>query len=109
MSQQYFTGDNSFSAYASETVNEENMIVKASTGSRTFQNFDTNISVKSEYLRQDYNYFRINEAIPQRQEDRTMMCIDMYKKNGIVHNIVDLMSEFASQGIRFQHPNPYQM
>lgn len=106
MTEQYITGDNCFSAYAKENIYEDNFITKGNNGSRTFQNFDTNISVKSEYLRQDYNYFRVNEAVPKRQEDRTAMCIDIYKQNGVVHNVIDLMSDFSSQGIRFQHPIP---
>lgn len=100
------TGDDSFKAYAASDIYSDNQMTKAFFGTRTFQNFDTNISVKSEYLRQDYDYFRVNEAIPERIEDRINLALRIYKRNGIVYNIINLMSEFSSQGIRIQHPNP---
>lgn len=73
--------------------------------SRTFLNIDTNTSVKSEYGRGDYNYFRPSETVPERIEDIIYWCMRAYEKVGIIHNVIDLMGDFTGQGIRFVHPN----
>jgi len=105
--QDYFSGESSFSAYASEQKTYSDFgVSKAWSGSRTFNNYENNISVKSEYLRGDYNYFRNNESAPKRIEDIIKLSMDIYDNNGIVRNFIDLLSDFASQGIRLQHPNP---
>lgn len=96
----------SFSEYQGKDIYENNYITKANYGTRTFQNVESNISVKSEYLRSDYNYYRPNESVPARKEDERLLCLQMYKKNGVVHNVIDLMADFASQGIKFQHSQP---
>lgn len=70
-----------------------------------FRNFETNISVRDSFSRGDYEYFRPKEAVPKQQRDITAFCMEAYRRVGIVHNIIDLMADFAVQGIRFSHPN----
>lgn len=111
--QLYLTGDNSFQAYGSQTDDALDDIViprghaktMASTD-RTFVGHDTNLSVKSDYNWRDYDYFRPSQSIPQKKEDIIAMCMVAYKKVGLVKNVIDLMGDFGSQGIRLQHPNP---
>lgn len=72
---------------------------------RTFLDIDTNISVKSEYGIRDYEYYRRGETVPTKQIDVIRLCMKAYDKIGLIRNTIDLMSEFASQGIKLVHPN----
>ena len=107
----YITGANSFKSYGSQDLGSfEDHTIPYSRGkaitSRTFVGHDTNISVKSDYNHHDYDYFRPSTTVPERKEEIIQMCMQAYKKVGLVKNIIDLMGDFGSQGIRLQHPNP---
>jgi hypothetical protein len=108
--QLFMTGENAIAAYAqSITAADVEMSVPrgravAFSAERTFVGHDTNISVKSDYARKDYNYFRPTKRIPTDLKGIINMSMDSYYKVGIVRNIIDLMTDFACQGIRFQHP-----
>jgi len=106
----FWTGDKAFASYGTEIdeQNEDPVIQRgrATAVGRTFLNHDTNISVKSDYSPQDYDYFRPSSAVPLRKEDIIAMCMTAYKKVGLVKNVIDLMGDFGAQGIRLQHPNP---
>ena len=65
-----------------------------------------NISVREGFDRRDYDFFRPGEAIPTRDVDIIGACMQAYDRIGIVRNTVDMMSEFACQGIDLVHPNP---
>lgn len=73
---------------------------------RTFLGYDTNISVRSEFLQSDYDRFRPNSVVPTRPHEIIKIAMKIYSKVGIVKNVIDIMSDFAVQGIRLQHPNP---
>lgn len=70
---------------------------------RTFDNIFPNTTIKSDYNRTDYNYFRPSERPPHTDEEIINACMCVYKKVGIVRNIIDLMSEFACKGIKLVH------
>jgi len=67
---------------------------------RHFQNTINNGSIKSEYNHADYAYFRQGEADPTCIEEEIAMCLKAYDKYPIVSNIMDLMADFGSQGVR---------
>ena len=76
-------------------------------GSNTFQNISApNVSVRQGYDRRDYDFFRPGEAIPTGDVDIIAACMQSYERIGIVRNTIDMMSEFACQGIDLVHPNP---
>jgi hypothetical protein len=112
--QQYFTGANSLQAYGSQQLSSDDVIVPRgsaktmaySLSGRTFVGHDTNISVKSDYNYRDFEYFRGSQAVPERPEEIIEMCMMAARKVGLVKNVLDLMGDFGSQGIRIQHPNP---
>jgi hypothetical protein len=79
---------------------------KATASRDRFESIDPNISVRNGFARQDYEYFRPNEAVPKTQKGAIAYCMEAYRKIGIVRNVVDLMSDFGSQGIHLVHPNP---
>lgn len=75
---------------------------------RTFDNVLPNISIKSQYGQSDYDYYRQNEATPKNPKDIVEVCMRACKKEGLVRNIVDLMSEFACKGVSIVHPDKRQ-
>ena len=77
------------------------------TAGNTFRNvLNPNISVREGFDRRDYDFFRPGEAIPTRDVDIIGACMQAYDRIGIVRNTIDMMSEFACQGIDLVHPNP---
>lgn len=73
---------------------------------RTFENWDTNLSIKSDYGREDYNFFREREATPSTRLEILRYAQKAYDKVGVVHNVIDLMSDFGAKGARLTHPIP---
>jgi len=74
-------------------------------GRSSFLDIEPNKSVRNGFNRGDYNRFRSGEAVPQKQKEAMQMCMAAYDKVGIIRNVIDLMSDFASQGINLVHPN----
>src|SRR5688572_16615316 len=76
----------------------------ASSIGRTYIGTDTNLSIRSEYNRADYEYYRRGETPPTDIEGIIKWCMNAYKRIGIIRNIIDLMADFTVQGIRITHP-----
>ena len=72
---------------------------------RTYLDIEPNRSVRTSMTRNDYYRFRPEESIPTRQKRIIKMCMDAYDRVGIIRNVIDLMGDFASQGINIVHPN----
>lgn len=90
-----------------QAYHDGQVIVHKTTGGSTFRNVSQpNISVREGYDRRDYDFFRPGEAIPTRDIDIIGACMQSYDRIGIVRNTIDMMSEFACQGIDLVHPNP---
>jgi hypothetical protein len=92
---------------SSESLNEFNGIER-STARRTrldFSNLDTNVSGRPGLTKSDYYSFRPDEAIPTQVKLIIRKAEDIYQRVGLVKNIIDLMGDFASQGITIVHPN----
>lgn len=82
-------------------------IVRTAKAGNTFRDvLQPNISVREGFDRRDYDFFRPGEQIPTRDVDIIGACMQAYDRIGIVRNIIDMMSEFACQGIDLVHPNP---
>ncbi len=96
-------------AYAktSDTLEAYDGIQKAvAYGRRTsYIDIEPNRSVRTSFLRQDYDNFRPGESVSSQQKRIIKMCMQAYDKVGIIRNVVDLMSDFASQGLILVHPN----
>lgn len=75
----------------------------ASSGNREFLNIEPGISVRNDFTRADYAAFRGND--PKRLKDQIAACMEIYYGSGIVKNIIDLMADFACQGISIVHTN----
>lgn len=95
-------------AYAKDLY-EDNYPIQKSLAftDRDFANhFGSGRSVKSEYLRQDYEYFRKNGASARTRENVLRACQEAYDRVGIVRQVIDLMSDFVCKGIRIRHEVP---
>lgn len=83
-------------------------IYKRTSGNfyRNFDHIDTNVSARTPFTREHYEHFRPNEAIPRTKKDVMRACMLAYKKVGLVRNVIDMMGDFACQGVKLVHPNP---
>jgi len=70
-----------------------------------YSNLDTNVSGRPGLTRRDYDYHRPCEALPTSAMDSIIQCDHAYKSVGLIRNVIDLMGDFACQGIRLSHPN----
>jgi hypothetical protein len=70
-----------------------------------YRDVEPGVNVRDGFDRADRDWFRPGEAIPTRDKDIIAAGMQAYDKVGIVHNIIDMMAEFACQGIDLVHPN----
>ena len=94
-------------AEASDNIQAYDGIQKAvAWGRRTsYIDIEPGRSVRTSFSRDDYNRFRPGEAIPEYQKRILRMCMEAYDKVGIIRNVIDLMGDFAVQGMTIVHPN----
>ncbi len=71
----------------------------------TYTDIEPNRSVRTGFNRSDYNAFRPGEAVATKQKRLIAQCMQAYSRVGIIRNVIDLMSDFASQGLVLVHPN----
>lgn len=92
---------------ASESLAEYGGIEK-STARRTrldFSGLDTDTDGRPGLTRYDYDAFRPEEAVPTKIKQIIRKADEIYQRVGLVKNVIDLMGDFACQGIRIVHPN----
>jgi hypothetical protein len=70
-----------------------------------FSNLDSNTSGRPGLTKSDYYFFRPEEAVPVRQKNIIKRAEDIYQRVGLVKNVIDLMGDFAVQGIKLVHKN----
>ena len=76
--------------------------IMKSVGQRSFEGWkNSDTSVKSSFSRADYEYFR--EPSGKSRSSTVILCQEAYNKIGIIKNVIDLMSDFGSKGIRIRH------
>jgi hypothetical protein len=63
------------------------------------------ISGKPGFNREAYEAFRPDEATPKKIKGILKNADLIYGRVGLVKNVIDLMGDFASQGVRISHPN----
>jgi hypothetical protein len=93
---------------SSESMSEYTLVQKASGMRRyglDYSNLDRNTSGRPGLTRSDYDYFRPDEAVPREIKMIIRRAEDIYQRVGLVKNVIDLMGDFASQGIRLVHKN----
>ena len=90
---------------AAGAVDSYDGIGSANASHRSFLDVESNISVRTGYQRDDYNRFRSREAVPRQQKKIMSNCMEAYDRVGIIRNVIDLIGDFATQGIAIVHPN----
>lgn len=82
---------------------------KAGTGRisnrQDFSNILPNISSRPGLSKSDYDYYRPQEAVPNQIYAVLNRAEFIYQRVGLVKNVIDLMGDFAAQGITVSHPN----
>lgn len=89
----------------SDNISSYDGVLTSTASNRAFLNIEPNISVRDAYSQKGYYSFRPDED-PNGQIKRIISkCMCAYDKVGIIKNVIDLMGDFASQGISINHPN----
>jgi hypothetical protein len=70
-----------------------------------FSNLDGPTGGRPGLTKSDYYNFRPEEAPPNKVKAILRRAEDIYQRVGLVKNVIDLMGDFASQGIRLVHRN----
>ena len=91
---------------ASAQCLDEYNIVQSSHNSRYFDysNLDGPTSGRPGLRRRDWDYFRPDDELPTKHHAIMAESDEAYHEIGIVKNVIDLMGDFATQGIRIVHP-----
>ena len=93
---------------SSESLEEYGIIERSAASRRygvDFSNLDTNTSGRPGLTRADYEFFRPDESVPRKIKAIGYRAEDIYQRVGLVRNVVDLMADFAVQGIIPVHRN----
>ena len=88
-----------------DNINSYEGIMSSTASRRSYLDIEPNISVRTEMLKDDYYRFRPSEDPGNDVQGIIKMCMNAYDKVGIIKNVIDLMGNFASQGISIHHTN----
>lgn len=80
-------------------------IMSSTASRRSYIDIEPNISVRTDFLKDDYYRFRPFEEPASNFKQAMSMCMKAYDRVGIVKNVIDLMGDFACQGISLNHQN----
>lgn len=95
-------------AKSSASLDEFTLVEKASALRRyglDYSNLDGITGSRPGFTRTDYDYFRPDEAVPKKLKQILQRAEEIYQRAGLVKNVIDLMGDFATQGIRLCHRN----
>jgi hypothetical protein len=70
-----------------------------------FSNLGVNTDGRPGFTRSDYDIFRPDEAVPREIKEICRRADQIYQKMGLVHNVIDLMADFAVHGVNPVHRN----
>lgn len=89
-----------------DNIEEYTSIGSEARGSFTdWSNLTDGISGRPSFQRDHYYAFRQEEGTPTKTKTAMKRAENIYQHVGLIRNIIDLMSDFACQGIRISHPN----
>jgi len=89
--------------YFSTAEFKENSISRSQHGT-TARQVGTGSDLKGGFNRWDYYSQRPEDSVPVGNSDIILTAQNFYRKIGLVRNIIDLMGDFASEGLIFKHP-----
>lgn len=66
----------------------------------------TDVSYRAPFDRSDYDRFRPNEMHPRKFKDLVLSCRHIYRRVGIVREVINLMTDFACEDLEILHIDP---
>ena len=76
-----------------------------SSRTRDFSDLTTYLSSRPGLRSSDYDFFRPDQAVPEKPKDIIAFARAAYRRIGLIRNAIDLMGDFACQGVRLVHKN----
>ena len=76
-----------------------------SSRTRDFSDLTTYLSGRPGLRGSDYDWFRPGQAVPEKPKDVISFARAAYRRIGLIRNAIDLMGDFACQGVRLVHKN----
>lgn len=95
--------EQSYAQFNNDLISVENSVTNAYT---RFKDLYNGVSVREQFTRDDYDYFRDTERVPSKKLDMIVSARKAYQKIGLIKNIIDLMGDFTCQGIDIVHEQP---
>lgn len=83
----------------------ERSFLSTTASRRSYIDIEPNISVRTDFSKNDYYRFRPLEQPGTQHLQSMAMSMNAYDKVGIIKNVIDLMGDFGSQGISLNHEN----
>jgi hypothetical protein len=80
-------------------------VATASYGRNDYSNITTNLSSRPGLNRSHWGQYRPDERVPTKTKEIIKYAQDIYERVGLIRNIIDLMGDFACQGVRVSHPD----
>ncbi len=68
----------------------------------------SHVKLQSGFNRRDRELQRPEEVLPAGHSDIIAVCQAVYRKVGMIRNVIDLMADFASEGLEIKHPVKFQ-
>ena len=84
---------------------QESATASYSSRIRDFSNLTTSLSGRPGLRNSDFDYFRPDQAVPEKPKDIIAFARAAYRRIGLIRNAIDLMGDFACQGVRLVHQN----
>jgi hypothetical protein len=97
--------DKTYASQINDAFQEYGSVQRTTAYYQDLSGLTTYLSGRPGLDRADYNRFRPQEAVPRDHHEIMVACNEVYNRVGIVRNVIDLMADFACQGIRISHPN----
>jgi len=82
---------------------EEQLIVNGQTTPVKFSTAEYG-KLKSGFNRRDREILRPESQLPVKTPEIISLCQSIYKKVGLIRNVIDLMADFAGEGLKLNHP-----
>ncbi|RLC89103.1 MAG: hypothetical protein DRJ03_00675 [Chloroflexi bacterium] len=68
----------------------------------------SDVNLRTGNNRHDYDGKRPNDKLPTKHAEILVACQAIYRRVGMVRNIIDLMTDFAAEGLELQHTTKTQ-
>jgi hypothetical protein len=102
-----FNNDNKVNAMASlsNVIERYEGVRRGSEEKTTAISLTSDQSIRSPFNRMDYDLYRPNEKLPKRFREVIHACRGAYLRLGIVRNVIDMMTDFATEDLKIVHPD----